>query len=127
MAEMTFKCAATKKECKAESKEAAAKYFLCDKCLSLKDNECIGPMVKNQNEDNARKALKKLALKPKAKRGEVKTLALLFIQEIKAALKAGYGFQTIARILRDNGYVLSVHDSNLRIAFKKLCPNEELL
>ena len=127
MAEMTFKCAATKKECKAGSKEAAAKYFLCDKCLSLKNNECAGPLIKNQNESNAREELKKLALRPKPKRGEIKTLALLFIQEIKAARKAGYGYKAIAKILRDNGYVLSVHDSSLKIAFEKLCPNEELL
>ena len=121
MAEITFKCAATKKDCKAESREAAAKHFLCDKCLSLKNNECAGPIIKNQNESNAREALKKLALRPRPKRGEIKTLALLFIQEIKAARKAGYGYKAIAKILRDNGYAMGVYGAGLELAFKRLC------
>ena len=121
MAEITFKCAATKKDCKAESREAAAKHFLCDKCLSLKNNECAGPIIKNQNESNAREELKKLALKPRPKRGEIKTLTLLFIQEIKAARKAGYGYKAIAKILRDNGYAMGVYGAGLELAFKRLC------
>ena len=121
MAEITFKCAATKKDCKAESREAATKHFLCDKCLSLKNNECAGPIIKNQNEETAREALKKLALRPRPKRGEIKTLALLFIQEIKAARKAGYGYKAIAKILRDNGYAMGVYGAGLELAFKRLC------
>ena len=120
MAEMTFKCAATKKDCKAESKEAAVKHFMCDKCLSLKNGECAGPIIKNQNEDTVREALRKLALKPKPKRGEIKTLALLFIKEIKAARKSGYGYKSIAKILRDNGYAMGVYGAGLKYAFTRL-------
>ena len=125
MAEATFKCAATRKDCKAESSEAAAKHFLCSKCLSLKNNECAGPIVKNQNEETAREALRKLALKPKPKRGEIKTLALLFVQEIKKARKAGYGYKAIAKVLRDNGYSMGVYGRGLELALKRLCSEAE--
>lgn len=118
MSEVTYRCAAQKKDCKAESKDAAAKYFLCNKCLSF-NKECSGPMIKNQKEDSAREALRKLASRPRAKRGDSKTLALLFMQEIKALVKAGYGFKSIARVLRENGYALGEYGSGLKEAFKK--------
>ena len=118
MAEITYRCAAQKKDYKAKNKDAAAKNFLCDKCLSF-NKECSGPMIKNQKENSAREALRKLALKPRARRGEMKTLALLFLQEIKALVKAGYGFRSIARVLRENGYALGKHGSGLKEAFNR--------
>ena len=118
MSEAIYRCAAQKKDCKAKNRDAAAKYFLCDKCLSF-NKECSGPMVKNQKEDSAREALRKLALKPRARRGETKTLALLFLQEIKALVKAGYGFRSIARVLRENGYALGEYGSGLKEAFNR--------
>ena len=118
MSEATYRCAAQKKDCKAKNRGAAAKYFLCDKCLSF-NKECSGPMVKNQKEDSAREALRKLALKPRTRRGEMKTLALLFLQEIKALVKAGYGFKSIARVLRENGYSLGEYGSGLKEAFNR--------
>lgn len=118
MSEATYRCAAQKKDCKVKNRDAAAKYFLCDKCLSF-NKECSGPMIKNQKEDSAREALKKLALRPRAKRGEMKTLALLFLQEIKALVKAGYGFKSIARVLRENGYSLGEYGAGLKGVFKR--------
>ena len=118
MTEITYRCAAQKKDCKAKNRGAAAKYFLCDKCLSF-NKECSGPIAKNQKEDSAREALRKLALRPRTRRGEMKTLALLFLQEIKALVKAGYGFKSIARVLRENGYALGEYGAGLKEAFKK--------
>ncbi len=118
MAEVTYRCAAQKKDCKAKNNDAAAKNFLCDKCLSF-NKECSGPIAKNQKEDSAREALRKLALRPRTRRGEMKTLALLFLQEIKALVKAGYGFKSIARVLRENGYSLGEYGSGLKEAFNR--------
>lgn len=120
-----FYCPIQKKDFAADDIKKAKKQFLCKNCQELESGICVEPMLKNQEADESavRRALKNFAANPKTKRlksGEAKKIVLLFYKEICDAVEANYGFNSIARILKNSGYVTSCHPHTLRMAFKAI-------